>query len=125
MKAKYSFVSMLFLITLAICASAVAADNSAVLGKWSATLEFQGQSRDISFTFAEADGKLGGITSTPRGDDELSDVAWDGTLLTFSRNIERQGQSFSLSYSATVDGDKMNVTMTTPRGERQFTATRQ
>ena len=124
MKAKCSFGSMFFLLAIAICASAGAADNSAVLGKWSASLEVQGQTRDISFTFAETDGKLGGITSTPRGDQDLSDVAWDGTTLTFVRSIERQGQSFSLNYSATVDGDKMNVTMTTPRGEREFTATR-
>jgi len=125
MKAKFSFGSMFFLLAIAICASAVAADNSAVLGKWSASLEVQGQTRDISFTFAETAGDLGGIRRPPRGDRDLSDVAWDGTTLTFKRNLERQGQTFSLTYSATVDGDKMDITMTTPRGEREFTATRQ
>ena len=110
--------------TLIFSGAAIAADNSAVLGKWTIPLEFQGQSFEVTLEISEGDGGLGGTWTTPRGSDPLADVAWDGETLTFQRNLERQGRSISIDCSATVEGNTMNGKMTTPRGEREFTGTR-
>ena len=112
-------------IAFALANSSAAADNSAVVGKWSMELSFQGQSRQIDLEFMEKDGELSGtVAGRQGGTNELSDVSWDGETLAFARNINRQGQEFSISYSAKIDGDEMEGTMTTPRGERPFTAKR-
>lgn len=108
-----------------LCASvALAADNSAVVGKWAIPLEVRGQTFDVTLEITEEDGGLGGTWTGPRSSDTLVDVAWDGETLTFQRNLERQGQSISINCSATVDGNTMNGKLTTPRGDREFTGTR-
>lgn len=117
--------STVLVLALMLAGVAAAADNTAVVGKWGATMNFQGRSFDITLEILEADGALAGTWESPRGKDDLADVAWDGETLTFNRSLERGGQSFTLAYSAKVDGDTMEGTMSTPGGDRPFTATRQ
>ena len=112
-------------VAFALASPGAAADNSAVVGKWSMELNIQGQTRQIDLEFMEKDGELAGTVTGPQGGtNDLSDVSWDGETLAFKRDINRQGQEFSISYSAKVEDDEMNGTMTTPRGERPFTAKR-
>ena len=123
MRTKRAFAALAAL-TLLCAGAAIAADNSAVVGKWTIPLDFQGNSFEVTLEITEGDDGLSGTWTTPRGSDTIADAAWDGETLTFQRNLERQGQSISIDCSATVAGNTMSGKMTTPRGDREFTGTR-
>lgn len=110
-------------IALTLVAAPALADGDPA-GSWSIELEFQGQAFTVTLAIEKTAEGYAGTWTTPRGTDELSDVAWDGTNLSFKRHLERQGNEITIEYSATIDGDTMNGTMSAPRGERPFTGKR-
>lgn len=111
-------------LTFALSLPALATDNSAVLGKWTMTLERQGQSFDVVLEFAEADGNLAGTWTAPNGTTDLTDPVFDGETLTFNRQISREGNEFTINFSAKIDGSSMTGTMSTPRGDQPISATK-
>jgi hypothetical protein len=117
-------VTFFALLILLASGLALAADNALVLGKWTIAIDFQGQATEATLELVEKDGALAGTWTSQRGTNDLSDIAWDGTTLTFKRNIDFQGQALSLDYTATVKGDSLEGRMTTPRGEQPFTGKR-
>ena len=103
-----------FILALLIGNSALAADNSAILGKWELNFSIQGRDANPTLTIsAEADG-LSGTWAGPRGSAELSAVSFDGETLSFSR-AGRQGRSVNMVLKL-VDGALIGK-FDTPMGE--------
>jgi hypothetical protein len=101
-----------------------AADNAVVVGKWTLTSEMRGQQVESTLEITETDGTLAGSYTSQRGTDQLADVQWDGTKLTFKRNLDLGGNAITLEYSATVTADAMEGTVTSPRGDSPFSGKR-
>ncbi len=103
-----------FTVALLLGNSALAADNSAILGKWE--LKFNIQGRDVSPTLAisvEAD-VLSGTWTGNRGSADLTDVSFDGETLSFARE-GRQGRIVKMVLKL-VDGALVGK-FETPMGE--------
>jgi len=101
-------------VALLLGNSALAADNSAILGKWE--LKFNIQGRDVSPTLAisvEAD-VLSGTWTGNRGSADLTDVSFDGETLSFARE-GRQGRIVKMVLKL-VDGALVGK-FETPMGE--------
>lgn len=127
-KALLSTIAMVFVAVAAFAASAAdaAADNSKVVGTWNIEAMYKGEMMKITLKLEEKDGKLAGTWIGPHRTNELSDVAWDGTALTFVRNVDHEGKQVGIHYKATVSGDDMKGTILQPgEGEYPFTAKRQ
>ena len=112
----------------ALLASAALADNKAVLGIWEITIEasdFEDADVEITLEIEEGeDGKLTGTWDTPRGDEDLEDVEWDGKTLTFVRVVEVLGREVDVEHTATVTGDTLEGEMEFPRREVEFSGKR-
>ena len=112
-------------LALVVPAAVLAADDAAVKGTWTVSMEFQGQPVTVTLEIKDAEG--GGLTGTwtsPRGADALQDVKWDGEQLTFSRTVNRQGQEFTVQHTAKVQGDTLEGKITMPQREVPFTGKR-
>ena len=122
--------SWLLCLALTLTAAALAtsradaSDNAGVVGTWNLELEFQGQKQSIELVIRQTDGELAGTWIGPHRTNELDDVNWDGTTLTFVRNRNRQGTPVALRTRATVVGDDMKGTITQPEGEISMTGKR-
>jgi hypothetical protein len=106
--------SVLVFAAVAIAGPAVA--QSPAAGTWELELDFQGNPVAVTMVVTEADGKLGGSWTTPRGTVELESVTFGGGKLVASWTREAQGQSATMSYEGTVAGDAITGEMVTPRG---------
>ena len=121
-----------FVLALAFTASltsaALAADNKAVVGKWEITIEASDfEEADVEITLEieqDKDGSLTGTWTTPRGDDDLEDVEWDGKTLTFTREIDFRGREIEVEHTAKVTGDTLEGEMEFPRTEVDFSGKR-
>jgi hypothetical protein len=117
--------SLAIVLTASLVPAALAADNAAVLGKWTVSMTMQDQPVEVALEIKEAEG--GGLTGTwtsPRGADTLTDVKWDGQELTFSRTVNRQGQKFQIQHSAKITGDSLEGKMILPQREIPFSGKR-
>lgn len=113
----------------ALLASAALADNKAVLGKWEITIEasdFEDADVEITLDIEEGEGgKLTGTWATPRGDEDLEDVKWDGKTLTFVRIVEVLGREVDVEHTAKVTGESLEGEMEFPRREVGFSGKRE
>jgi len=113
----------------ALLASAALADNKAVLGNWEITLEasdFEDADVEITLEIEEGEGgKLAATWTTPRGDEDLEDVKWDGKTLTFVRIVEVLGREVEVEHTAKVTGDSLQGEMEFPRREVGFSGKRE
>ena len=71
------------------------------------------------------DGKLTGSWSTPRGDDDIEDVKWDGKTLSFVRIVEVLGREVDVEHTAKVTGDSLEGEIEYPRREVAFSGKRE
>lgn len=105
--------SMLFSVTVS------AADNAAVVGKWSIERNFQGQSVTLVLTITETADGLAGTWASPRNTSDISGVSFDGETLTFSRQ-GRQGGTNTTSFK--LEGETLVGMMGGPNGQVEVTA---
>jgi len=90
----------------------------APVGKWKFTREMQGQ--EIVTTLAvtaNEEGKLSATMTGPRGENEMSDVAFKDGKLTFKRVLDFNGQTVELNYQFALEGGKLKGAVSTQRGE--------
>jgi len=98
---------------------------AAILGDWEIKMTFRQREITSTLSFAEGpDGALTGTWKSRRGESELSDIAFDGDKLTFSRKRTYRGQERTSIYEAVVQGAKMTGKTTTRRGDIAFQGTR-
>lgn len=91
-------------------------------GEWEISYEGRQGTQTATVKIAKgSDGSLSGTWTTQRGENELSNIKYDGGVLTFSRHVEFGGNSMDFSYSGTIDGDSIKGTMGSDRfGDRPF-----
>lgn len=106
-----------------------AADHKAVLGEWKITIErsdFEDADVEITLEIEEDDdGTLIATWITPRGDEELEDVEWNGKKLTFVRVVEVFGREVDVEHTAKIKGDKLDGEMEFPRRSVDFSGKRE
>ncbi|MBI1784658.1 hypothetical protein HYR69_05890, partial [Candidatus Sumerlaeota bacterium] len=105
--------------------SAWAGGASAILGDWAMKMDYQGNLIDAKLNFTEKDGKLAGKWSSQRGDNELTNIKFEGNKVTFTRTIKLQDQTFDLEYEGVIEGDKITGKYTTPMGDMTANGVRQ
>jgi hypothetical protein len=90
---------------------AVAAFAADVDGKWKATTNMGGQSREITFDFKADGDKLTGTMTGPRGPVDISDGKVKGDDISFVVVRNFQGNEMKINYKGKVAGDeiKFNV----------------
>lgn len=105
-------------------ASWIAQADSGAVGTWNSEMDLQGNLINVTIAITEVDGKLAGKWSSPRGESDLNNVAFEGNKLTFSRTMNRDGQELTLDFSGTVDGDKLDGTLSSAMGDIPLKGTR-
>jgi hypothetical protein len=117
------------LLASAALAGTKAADHKAVLGEWEITIErsdFEDADVEITLEIEEdEDGQLIGTWNTPRGDEDLEDVEWDGKKLTFVRVVEVLGREVDVEHTVKIKGNKLEGEMEFPRRDVDFSGRRE
>lgn len=83
-----------------------------VVGPWKMNIDAMGQKFDVTITFTESGGELGGLISSPRGDAPAKNVKLEGDQLSWDAEL---GPT-ELSLKVTVAGDTFAGTSETPFG---------
>lgn len=91
-----------------------AGETANVSGKWSLTLDFQGQNFPVTLELEQAGENVTGNLESVFGGGEISGGKVRGNKISAAAGIEFQGQSLELNLSGTVDGDSMSGTVNTP-----------
>ena len=85
-----------------------------VSGKWSLTLDFQGQRLPVSLALEQTDDAVSGNLETMFGTGEINEGRVRGSKISAVARIEFQGQKLELSLNGAVEGDSMKGTVNTP-----------
>lgn len=115
----------LALAVLFITLGAVTAFAADLNGKWSATVETQRGTQNLTFDFKVDGATLSGKITSPRGESDITDGKIDGDNLSFTQVVNFNGNEMKINYTGKVDGDSIKFTRTV--GDRpavEFTATR-
>lgn len=89
-------------------------ETANVSGKWSLTLDFQGQNFPVTLELEQDGENVTGTLESVFGGGDISGGKVRGNKISATAGIEFQGQSLELNLSGTVDGDSMSGTVNTP-----------
>ncbi len=124
--------------TVLIAAPAYAA--SPVVGTWDTAIQVQDNTIKSTVTVAQAgsgytvdikDGPMPGGPGGPEGaaaapmPSQISDVAVNGSTITFKRHLTTPQGAMDLGYTLTADGSKLTGTVKSDFGDIPVTGTRQ
>ena len=93
---------LLSLVLASTAAASLAADDTALNGKWKIHLNVQGNESDIVCTFTQKDKALSGDCMTDKGDKPLTGKV-DGKTFSWSYDSEYEGTPFTAKYSGALD----------------------
>lgn len=120
---------------LSLLAAPAFAQSSPVVGSWATAVDVQGAKIESTMTVAEANGAYtveikdgpmpGAPADAPAMESTISDVAVEGSKLTFKRALTTPQGAMNLSYTATADGDKLAGEIVSDFGPIALTGTRQ
>ena len=111
------FIAAITLFTLAAAGLAAA---SAVAGTWDAvSLTPDGDQMHVTLTITESDGKLSATLTDDEGEWRVSNLKFDGKVLSFT--VSREGD---YNVSMNLNGDKMEGTWSGQGDSGKVTATR-
>jgi len=127
------------LATAATLASAPAFAASPVVGTWDTAVQVQDNTIKSTMTIAEAGGgytvdiKDGPMPGAPGGDgappapmpSQITDVAVNGSTLTFKRHLTTPQGAMDLGYTLTADGSKLTGVVKSDFGDIPLTGTKQ
>jgi hypothetical protein len=114
----------LLIATLAVAASAPAADAAKVAGEWNLKVESPNGTATPSVTFKQEGETLTGTYKGRFGESSVKGTI-KGNEIKFAATINAQGQELQLEYSGTVDGDAMKGKVKFGEmGEGDFTGTK-
>lgn len=82
-------------------------------GRWSLSLDFQGQSVPVTLTLTQSDSRVTGTIETALGNGEIKDGSVRGNRLSATASTEIQGQSVDFVINGSIDGDSMKGTLST------------
>ena len=89
------------LITLAICAVALAADFN---GTWTAAIDTQVGVQNYTYTFKVTGEKLTGKTKSQFGESEITEGVVKGDDITFVENLNYEGMPLKITYKGKISG---------------------
>lgn len=118
-------VAVAALVCVALAPVVIAAEG--VEGTWEFKSQTQARTQNATMTISKsADGKLSGMWSTQRGENTLSDFAFENGKVKFVQTANFGGQEMKTTYEGTVEGTKMTGKGQTARfGEFAFEGTLQ
>jgi zinc protease len=90
------------------------AETADVSGKWSLTVDFQGQQLPVSLVLTQDGDTVSGKLKTMLGDGEIADGKVRGSKLSAVARAEMQGQEVEFAITGTIDGDSMTGTLSAP-----------
>ncbi|HEX8288468.1 MAG TPA: pitrilysin family protein [Pyrinomonadaceae bacterium] len=90
------------------------AENADVTGKWSLTVDFQGQSFPVSLVLEQNNGTVSGRLESMLGEGIVQDGKVKGVKFSAVAKSEIQGQQIELTISGTVENDSMNGSLSAP-----------
>jgi hypothetical protein len=90
--------------------------GSAVAGKWSYSINVQGDAYDGVLNLSENAGAVSGIWSSDRvsGDNAITNPELKGTRLTFSSAVEMQGMNMTLGFDLQFEGASFSGKVSVP-----------
>ena len=119
---------------LSLMAAPALAQSSPVVGTWATAIDVQGSKIESTMTVASADGAYsidikdgpmpGAPADAPPMESTISDVAVDGSKLTFKRALTTPQGPMNLTYTATVAGDNLTGEIASDFGPIALTGTR-
>jgi len=83
-------------------------------GKWSVSLDFQGQRVPVTLIIKQNDKKISGSLETMLGNGMITDGRIAGRKLKATSNMEIQGKRVEFTISGTIDGDNIAGEITAP-----------
>ena len=89
-------------------------ETADVSGKWTLTLDFQGQQFPVSLLLEQDGDNVTGNIESMLGAGEISDGKVRGNKFSAVGKTDFQGQSLELNLNGTVDGVSINGTVNTP-----------
>jgi hypothetical protein len=92
-----------------------------VVGAWDMETVLGDNVMEAVMTVAFEDGRLSGVWSSQGREMEMTDLAFDGERLTFTRSI---GPEMVVTFEGRVDGDRVEGTYSGAFGELESTGTR-
>jgi len=113
MKIRYLFPLLAF-----SAIASLAADQSAVSGKWQVHTTIAGNEYNVNCTFNQKDGDLSGTCDGDQGTKDITGKV-DGDKVTWSYKSEYNGTPLTVSHTGTFKDDKITGTVDVP----EFSAT--
>jgi hypothetical protein len=117
-----------------LMAAPVLAADSPVVGTWATAVDVQGMKIEAEMTVAQEgdgytvaikDGPMPGAPAdAPPMPSTISDVAVDGSKLTFKRKLTTPQGEMNLAYAAEISGDSLTGEVTSDFGPIAMTGTR-
>jgi hypothetical protein len=99
--------ALLFVLSCAFAASALAADIS---GTWISTFNTQIGEQHYTYTFAVDGEKLTGKAKNDMGETTIKDGSITGDDIKFTEVINFQGQDLTITYTGKIRGDEIKFT---------------
>ena len=119
---------------LSLLAAPALAQSSPVVGTWATAVDVQGTKIESTMTVASTGGAYsveikdgampGAPADAPPMESTISDIAVDGSKLTFKRALTTPQGAMNLTYTATVDGDNLTGEVVSDFGPIALTGTR-
>ena len=92
----------------------ITGESANISGKWTLTLDFQGQQFPVSLILEQDGESVTGNLDSMLGAGEITDGKVRGNKFSAVAKTDFQGQSLELNLNGTVEGDSMNGTVNTP-----------
>ncbi len=89
-------------------------ESADVSGKWSLSLNFQGQQFPVSLSLEQNGNEIKGNMESMLGSGDISDGKVSGNKISAVAKTDFQGQSLELNLIGKVDGDEITGTVNTP-----------
>ena len=83
-------------------------------GKWTLTVDFQGQQLPVTLTLKQDGGTVSGALDSMMGKGEIAGAKVTGNKFVGTAKSQIQGEAVDLSINGTIDGDSMKGTITVP-----------
>ncbi len=83
-------------------------------GKWTLTVDAQGQQLPVTLMLKQDGGKVSGSLDSVMGKGDIADAKVNGNKFVGTAKSQIQGQAMDLVISGTIDGDSMKGTITVP-----------
>ena len=88
-------------------------ETAEISGKWSLTLDFQGQQFPVTLSLEQDGENVSGNIESMLGAGEISDGKISGNKFSAVASTDFQGQQLELNLTGKIDGDSMNGTVNT------------